>query len=174
MSTAENIEMSKSYITDALFSLMEEAPYDNISISDICKKAGVGRATFYRHFKTKEEVVKEYFVAKTATFLKAVPGEPNRRDDYYEIVFTAFSQLKQEKKAFQRLIEAHLESFYLDYMNRMLVLNFSQQAYTDFHYTAYHLAGSLCNVSLEWVRRDCAESVKYMTDSYFELLFPGV
>lgn len=172
MSTAENIELTKSYITGALFSLMEETPYEEISISDIAKKAGVGRATFYRHFKAKDDIVRDYFVAETNTLLKSVPHEPVSRDDYYEVIFTAFSQLKQEKKVFQRLIDAHLETFYLEYMNRMLTLNFAQNGFSDFSYAPYHAAGSLCNVSLAWVKRDCAESVKHMADEYFGLLFP--
>lgn len=174
MSTAENTELTKSYITEALFSLMKQTPFEEISVSDITKKAGVGRATFYRHFKTKEDVVREYFVSETSTFLKSIPHNPTGPDDLYEIVFTAFSQLRQEKTVFQRLIDAHMEAFYYDYMNRMLVQNFKTNGYSDFAYAPYHVAGSLCNVSLAWVKRDCAESVKYMADAYCRLLFPVI
>ena len=172
MSTAENIELTKSYITKALFSLMESAPYEEISISDIAKKAGVGRATLYRHFKTKEDIVREYFEAETAAFIKAIPQSPSTLDDFYEMIFTSFSQLRQEKKAFQLLIAAHMESYYLEFLNRMLTENYSKVGDAALPYTAYHVAGSLCNVSLEWVRRDCAESVRQITDAYFKLLLP--
>ena len=172
MSTAENIELTKSYITKALFALMESAPYEEIPISDIAKKAGVGRATFYRHFKTKEDIVREYFEAEVAAFQRALPKAPETADDYYEMLFTSFSQLKQEKRAFQMLLAAHMESFYLDYMNRMLALNYEKVSGDSFPFTAYHIAGSICNISLEWVRRDCAESVRQITDEYFKLLLP--
>lgn len=172
MSTQENIELTRRYITEALFALMEQTPYEKISISDITKKAGVGRATFYRHFKTKDEIVREYFESKTAAFLKSAPNTPTCADDYYEMIFTSFAQLKQQKKAFQRLMDAHMEGYYLDYMNRKLVLNFSKVESDAFSYVPYHVAGSICNVSLEWIRRDCAESVKQITDTYFHLLLP--
>lgn len=174
MSTAENIELTKSYITEALFALMEKKPYDSISVSDIVKKAGIGRATFYRYYKAKEDIIREYFVLETSAFVRSVPQDPQNIDDFYEIIFTAFSLLKQEKIAFRRLIDAHMESFYYEYMNRMLVLNFSQNRYSDFFYAPYHIAGSLCNVSIAWVKRDCQESVKQMADAYCKYLYSGV
>ena len=174
MGTMESMELTKSYITEALFALMDKMPYDEISVSDIAKKAGVGRATFYRHYKTKEDVIREYFVQETAAFLKAVPQAPTDYDDFYEMIFTAFPLLRQEKTAFRRLLDAHMEAFYYEYMNRMLVLNFEQNHYSDFFYAPYHIAGSLCNVSLAWVKRDCMESVKQMTDAYCRDLFAGL
>lgn len=171
MSTKENVELSKSYMTDALFYLLEGTPYEEISISDITKKAGVGRATFYRHFKTKDDIVREYFVTRTNAFLQSITQTPSNSDDYYENIFTAFSLLKKEKRAFQCLLAAHMESFYLDYVNKMMVKLFSTNDYSALHYMPYHIAGSLCNISLEWVRRDCRESVKAMADEYFAMLF---
>lgn len=171
MSTKENIELTKFYITDALFYLMEETSYEKISISDIAKKAGVGRATFYRHFKTKDDIVREYFVIKSKAFSQAIAQTPSNSDDYYENIFTAFSLLKKEKRAFQCLLAAHMESFYLDYVNKMMADHFAANGYSALHYMPYHIAGSLCNISLEWVRRDCEESVKAMADEFFAVLF---
>lgn len=46
-----------THITDALFDLMEQKPLSDISIGELCDKAGVGRASFYRNFKVKEDVI---------------------------------------------------------------------------------------------------------------------
>lgn len=54
-------DYTKHYIVQALFRLMADYSYEKISILDIVKKAGVGRATFYRYFKSKEDVIKFYF-----------------------------------------------------------------------------------------------------------------
>ncbi len=47
-------------ITDGLLKLMNEIPFDEITISDIVRKAEVGRASFYRHFDSKEAVVRHH------------------------------------------------------------------------------------------------------------------
>ena len=44
-------------ITRALLGLMKEKPINDISIGELCKKAGVGRASFYRNFESKEKVI---------------------------------------------------------------------------------------------------------------------
>lgn len=54
-------EYTRHYIVQALFKLMQEYSYEKINVTDIVQKAGVGRATFYRYFKSKEDVITFYF-----------------------------------------------------------------------------------------------------------------
>ena len=44
-------------IYQALEILLESKPYNKISITDICTKAGVSRETFYRHYNDKDEIL---------------------------------------------------------------------------------------------------------------------
>ena len=45
------------HITNAFLDLLAEMPIENISISDLTSKAGVGRASFYRNYTRKEDVL---------------------------------------------------------------------------------------------------------------------
>lgn len=66
-------EYTRHYIVQALFKLMQEYSYEKINVTDIVQKAGVGRATFYRYFKSKEDVITFYFDHNaTTTFFKNV------------------------------------------------------------------------------------------------------
>ena len=47
-------DYTRHYIITALFKLMSDYDYGEISVTDIAKKAGVGRATFYRYLKKKK------------------------------------------------------------------------------------------------------------------------
>jgi AcrR family transcriptional regulator len=47
-------------IKDAMLSLIKKKPYDKITISEISQEADVIRKTFYRHYRTKEDVLNEY------------------------------------------------------------------------------------------------------------------
>ena len=47
-------------ITEALLDLLKKNDLNKISISALCDKAGVGRASFYRNFNSKEDVLKKY------------------------------------------------------------------------------------------------------------------
>lgn len=45
------------HITIALLELMKSKHINNISIGELCDLAGVGRASFYRNFESKEDVI---------------------------------------------------------------------------------------------------------------------
>lgn len=48
---------NRKTIEKALLRLMKKNAYDRISISDICKEAGVSRTTFYHHFSSADDVL---------------------------------------------------------------------------------------------------------------------
>lgn len=48
------------HITKALLKLLQEKPIEEISISELCKQAGIGRASFYRNFDSKEDILRTY------------------------------------------------------------------------------------------------------------------
>ena len=50
----------KECITKALLTLMKSRPLSEISITEIVKRAGVARVSFYRNFSSKEDVIKKH------------------------------------------------------------------------------------------------------------------
>ena len=57
------------YITNSLFELMKKKPYVEISITDITDNAKVHRASFYRNFTSKEDVIVQWIKSTTQNFL---------------------------------------------------------------------------------------------------------
>ena len=47
---------SKQHLSEALLGLMEEQPYGEITVVDICQRAMVHRTTFYAHFEDKNDL----------------------------------------------------------------------------------------------------------------------
>jgi AcrR family transcriptional regulator len=50
-------ERSRGLLLDALFTLMVERGYERLTTQNLIDRAGVGRATFYAHFDSKEELL---------------------------------------------------------------------------------------------------------------------
>lgn len=48
------------HLTSSMLALLREKPLANISISELCSEAGVGRTSFYRNFAEKEDIIKGY------------------------------------------------------------------------------------------------------------------
>jgi len=51
------VQRTRKLLRDALMELIIERGYDELSIRDITDRANVGRATFYLHFRNKEELL---------------------------------------------------------------------------------------------------------------------
>jgi AcrR family transcriptional regulator len=55
--TDKRIQKTLHLLRDAFFDLVLTYSYDEIKVSDIIKKANIGRSTFYQHFKSKDELL---------------------------------------------------------------------------------------------------------------------
>ncbi|MDN6617045.1 MAG: TetR/AcrR family transcriptional regulator, partial [Enterococcus sp.] len=64
--------LSQEYITKALLALMEEKAYDEISITEITKKAQLARRTFYLNFSSKQEILDGYFEVLFMDFMDSL------------------------------------------------------------------------------------------------------
>lgn len=56
---SRRIEITKAAIKDGMLSLLKKGSFQNISVSGLCREAGVGRATFYTHYTGLMDVIDE-------------------------------------------------------------------------------------------------------------------
>ena len=57
---ADEIKLSyvQEQITRALLKLMEQYPFEEITVTQVVQHAGVGRASFYRNYKSNDDVIR--------------------------------------------------------------------------------------------------------------------
>lgn len=70
----ERVRRTRMRIDEAFVELLHRRPYGRIRVSDITKKAHVGRPTFYAHYSGKDALLKSQFERRVAPMLK-VGGE---------------------------------------------------------------------------------------------------
>ncbi len=155
--TAE--DYTKHYIVTALFKLMNVYEYENIRVKEIAEKAGVGRATFYRYFKSKEDVIVYYFEHNTHEFVFGQRIYPRCKDDYIKVATDVLTMFKNNKEPFKLLKKAHLSDLYLDFLNTSFVKTFEDDNPSENKYLPYLYAGMLYNVSMKWLEDDCTEDI---------------
>ncbi len=58
-----DVRVRKTYqlLFDALKELLKEKSFEELSVLEICEKAGIHRATFYKHFVDKYDFLDRYF-----------------------------------------------------------------------------------------------------------------
>ncbi|HET7716174.1 MAG TPA: TetR/AcrR family transcriptional regulator [Bauldia sp.] len=83
MAVDRRVLRTRNALYDALVSLIRRKAYDLITVEDILREAGIGRATFYAHFTSKDDLLersldrlRELLVAtETSSKAAAEPGQ---------------------------------------------------------------------------------------------------
>lgn len=150
---------------------MENAPYSDITVSDIAKKAGVGRATFYRYFSSKEDVVRFFFDHTKSEFAEEQIYRPRSVEDYGDVIRRVIRYIKTHKRRLQLLCAAHLEYIYFDYVDSALLKLFEREIADDNPYKAAGYAGAITNITLHWAKNDCIDDETVVFDAFAAVAF---
>lgn len=115
---------SSKALGDALLSLLDSKPFDDITIRDIVAEAGVHYATFFRHHPTKESLF-DQVAAEQIEQLITLSLPAFDRAEEYESVFTLCSYVDEHR--------AHWNAFFKSGATRAMreeMLNISME-YTN-------------------------------------------
>lgn len=142
------------YITNALFNLMKNKKYDEISITEITQKAGVGRMSFYRNFNSKEDIIKKWLENITNNFLENsdINYKKDTAKDYFMKLFNHLERYKENATLIYQANLTHL----LKNEFESKILKIYEKKYGN--YKSYFLAGGIFNVYYYWLMNGCKES----------------
>lgn len=169
---------SKQFLTDALFLLMEEKDYKKLSVKEVVEKAGVGRATFYRHYDSLEDIIDDYVDELQKMIWRSSGKESDTHDLVFEEMSTdvrsaaerVFRLLMSEKKRLLLLKRQGLANK-ISIMNYRLTLStILDLGVMDNKYQPYFFAGAASAMVLAWLEYDMKESPKEMADLFIKSL----
>lgn len=159
--------MMMGYIVDALLELLKTIPYPDITICQITKKAGVNRSTYYRHFTSKESVVKYYYKTLLIDFRKHSLASQNQKLQQY--LCSMFAYFLQHKKQLIMLHKYHLSYLYLESLNETFI---EINPFIDFEhqFSLYYHTGGIFNAFNLWFNHEMKQSPQKMAEISVGLL----
>ncbi len=155
----EEHEIIKQSTAKALFCLMELKSFSDITITELIKKAGIARATYYRNYSSKEAVLEEYIDDILHAFNAEYPVKSISDRFTTQHILCVLDYVSRYHKELQILHKCGLSSIYLDRMNRYLfkiTLNGPIGMKEKFDLYAY--AGAEFNIIFNWLIDDMKES----------------
>ncbi|MCD8308073.1 MAG: TetR family transcriptional regulator [Clostridia bacterium] len=167
---------TQSYIGDALISLMKERDYADITICELCEKAGVSRSTFYRSFTDKESVMASYLDRTISEFIAVKGPVPDDENDMYNYIFSILGNTYKYKEIIKSMWSSSLCFTLLNILSNVFVRSFPDRETTKNLYSKYPLlpyaySGMLYNIMLRWVLEDCKESIAEVADTLFLAIY---
>ncbi len=157
-----NVELknlTRESITQALLILMENKPYQEINVSDICKKAGVSRNAFYRNYPAKDAIIRRLQFEKAYEWRISLRKRFNILsigELFTEILKFMFSEREEIKK----YLNAGLTYLQIDVLFKSL--RDLASAFTAPDYALCHLAGSIYAIYTYWISKPNPESPEYI------------
>ena len=104
---------TEDLIETAIFNLLKKNGYDEFSVKDICKEAGINRISFYNHYQDINDVMikmEEKLAQKMKNLLIPIYELVSKK--YDETPFIALSTFIRENKAFYKtFLEKNIPSF---------------------------------------------------------------
>ena len=174
----------------ALISLLEEKSFEYIAVSEICKKAGVNRSTFYLHYENTVDLLNETarfllddFVAYfnidrksiTNKFKESSLDGLNFISDEY--LYPYLSYIKENRLVFSTVL-LHADSFGFNEIFQRLYENIFNPILERFDYPVadrkyamlFYLNGITAIVT-EWLKDRCEKSIDEVSRIIYECVF---
>ena len=164
----------KHEIIDAVIQLMTEKNYMDITVTDIVKKAGVARASFYRNFNSINDVidviVDEISDELIGDIFPTLYNSDERK--WREFLFNHFYRFTRKQQQMGKIHPQNLNVLFARMDNKMQQKesNFPAETIRD-KYIAIGTVGLINSITKKWMDSGAKETPEEMIDFIMSLFF---
>ena len=162
LSNMESNKITKESIQVALISLMANKKLENITITEIVKKAGVSRTSFYRNYKDKEDVLLDFYENLLNTIIE-ITNRDKYKNDWYLFFLDLFKYSRKEEKNLKVLIKANLLNSNIINIEKIINNSFNPNS-REMSYKILAINASVYVIFLEWIMSGMKESNEFMAN----------
>jgi AcrR family transcriptional regulator len=177
------VKRTRDQLGYALIQLIVEKPINDVTVQDVLDRSGVGRSTFYLHFRDKDDLLVsqlEMFLEMMSTSLSVRNDKSNRVAPVAEM----FEHIGNQNKLYRVLSDSgHLKDFFdlaEGYFARGIERRLRESGRLEklppreFAARASALSGSLLSLLRWWLDRGEKESPQEMDEMFQRMVSTGV
>jgi AcrR family transcriptional regulator len=164
-------------LTDAFWQMLGEKKFEDITVNELCERAMVRRATFYKHFADKQEFFAFVIRAKQAQFdaqIRLHSDLTRPRSFYMGIVQYALDFLDSNKKLVQTVLESNMLPTVVDILSKQIAADVAQKLKDDARQgvplpaspqvMAQFFTGALVHTATWWVAQKKVSKAELMNE----------
>lgn len=159
-------EKTKAALENALFDLMTKKKFSAIAVSDLVKEAHVARASYYRNFSSKEDIIHSYIERCRSCVARQINySEDNTEWLMEQNLITSLNFYKKEQDRFILLYQNGFGTKFMDELNWACseILG-DMPCNSPDRYILYGIVGAAFNIMMQWllnIEKDDTNSVAH-------------
>ncbi|MEI3245576.1 MAG: TetR/AcrR family transcriptional regulator [Lachnospiraceae bacterium] len=171
---------TKHAIQRAYFTLLKENSDKKITISEITRRANIDRKTFYLHYTSTEDIIREFSKNKVDELIKRVVAEGFPEELYVERVFAVFNEMICENMDVLRMLSGSgaYEYFFAQIkgllVQRLLEAAEKKEGFTpvQIRVVAEYFISGIVSAYVRWIREEMPCSIEELAD-YISMVTVG-
>ncbi|HIR93275.1 MAG TPA: TetR/AcrR family transcriptional regulator [Candidatus Egerieimonas intestinavium] len=163
--------LARECIVKALLQLAQTKPLSSITISELTERAGVSRMTFYRNYRSKEDVFSSY-LREILEDYHETDLELDMPEPYYgrRRMINCFRHGYRYRDFFDGLIQCGFGNIFLKYLTAYVISKWTREdSTTKDRYKLAAFSGQLYNLYIYWSENHYRESPQELADIVGEI-----
>ncbi len=180
------VQRTRQLLQDALISLTVARGYERVTVQDILDRAGVGRSTFYVHFRSKEDLLRSGMEQLRALLVRewkagSAPGEESVNRLGFTLAY--FRHVDSHRQLYKAIVGRESGMIVERQMRRMLGElvredltsgRAAQRRAVSLDLAVQYVVGALLSVTTWWMDYKVPMSPEEMNRIFRQLTFPGL
>lgn len=175
---------------EAFISILEKKPFEYITVSEICEKAGVHRSTFYLHYENTGDLLAETTQHIINGFLACFPTDTSRITDRFsgcsladlnyispEYLQPFLSYIRENRRIFSTVMACSGTLNFEQIFQKMFryifnpILERFEYPPDDREYVIRFYLNGISAIVEKWIRDDCEKSIEEITAIIHKCIF---
>ncbi len=179
----KRIKRSKDALKRATLSLMEEKDFKTISITEIAERADFNRGTFYAHYRSKEDLLREVVMDKMNELIETLNSSHTETDaitldEVYPVAVSFFNHFWENANYYRLMLDHNVLPGFQDYLcetiNNHVLKYIKTDSFNPNHQInpeilSYERAYSILGIVVYWFKNGLKYTPNYMAEQLVEI-----
>lgn len=157
----QQVNQSREWFQEALSQLLQQTPYQQITVSALATRAGLSRRTFYRHYETIDQVLTQLIATEVAQLFTTINDAKPRH--FQELVYVYFDYWQAHVNFLRSLKDNQLLPQLLTALTAATTDSLLARLFPQSEpYIYAFAAGGIWNMMVAWLRAGAVDTPDVM------------